>query len=525
MTTKTKCILSAFTLMSLSCAASFAVSADGSLPSEIVYQESFDGSKLPSGWSGAINSIFAQGEGPDGGNCLKFVVEKGKESKTFLASIDLDAEKLSGKAIIIESMVKGENITKPGTQYLGPKVMIHYKTSDSENWIDQPGAKTYGSSDWKKSSLFIRLPSGIRKIDLSVGLQDSAGTFWVGNLKVRAIPQAEAPLSAAISKTPLQKTPALRGVMSGAKLDEPDIKTLADWNVNMMRFQIGNPKRQDVSTPENVDLWLNEQLDKLDKTVPLCKKYGVKILIDLHSGPGMKQTELLNNRLSWTKESQDELVRIWRFMASKYKDEEIVWGYDILNEPREDDYMGENLDWNRLAERVAKAIREIDTVKPIIVEPPPWASPEGFKSFKPIDVSNVIYSVHFYMPGSFTHQGVHGRPTGIVYPGVIEGKKWDKDAMEKALAPVIEFQRKYNVPIYVGEFSVIRWAPGDSGAQWLRDAIEIFEANGWDWSYHAFREYDGWDSEMGSDPADKTRLASTPRKDLLLQYFKLNKKP
>jgi len=42
--------------------------------------------------------------------------------------------------------------------------------------------------------------------------------------------------------------------------------------------------------------------------------------------------------------------------------------------------------------------------------------------------------------------------------------------------------------MYIGEFSAIRWAPDGSAYRYLKDLIDVFEAHGWDWSYHAFRE-------------------------------------
>ena len=93
------------------------------------------------------------------------------------------------------------------------------------------------------------------------------------------------------------------------------------------------------------------------------------------------------------------------------------------------------------------------------------------------------------------------------------------------MAPAIDFQREFNVQIYVGEFSAIRWAPGDSAYVYLRDLIDLFEEYGWDWSYHAYREWDGWSVEHGPDqqnrkPTDKP----TKRKELLLKWFVQNEK-
>jgi hypothetical protein len=85
---------------------------------------------------------------------------------------------------------------------------------------------------------------------------------------------------------------------------------------------------------------------------------------------------------------------------------------------------------------------------------------------------------------------------------------------------------KFNVRIYVGEFSAIRWAPGDSARQWLRDVIEQMEEYRWDWSYHAFREWEGWSVEHGPDRKDTRPAAEpTPRMKLLLDHFSRNQKP
>ena len=98
--------------------------------------------------------------------------------------------------------------------------------------------------------------------------------------------------------------------------------------------------------------------------------------------------------------------------------------------------------------------------------------------------------------------------------------------MEAALAPVVEFQRAYGVRIYIGEFSAIRWAPDDSALRYLEDLIAIFEEHGWDWSYHAFREWSGWSVEHGSDRVDNAPAATpTGRQRLLQRWFALNQKP
>ena len=227
------------------------------------------------------------------------------------------------------------------------------------------------------------------------------------------------------------------------------------------------------------------------------------------------------------KEYQDAFVDTWIKLATKYKDSPMIWGYDLLNEPSETKIPeGQGiLNWRDLTEKTAKAVRKIDPVKPIIIEPAPWGGPEPLDYFEPIDVSNVVYSVHMYKPGQFTHQGVHDNKIGIEYPGKINNVYWDKEKLREALRPAIEFQEDYGVQIYIGEFSAIRWAPNNSAVRYLKDVIDIFEEYQWDWAYHAFREWSGWSVEHGTDKnSEKKSETPTDRELLLRSWFEKNER-
>jgi hypothetical protein len=61
--------------------------------------------------------------------------------------------------------------------------------------------------------------------------------------------------------------------------------------------------------------------------------------------------------------------------------------------------------------------------------------------------------------------------------------------------------------------------------RYLKDLIDIFEAHDWDWSCHAFREWDGWSVEHGPDPQDHARSKTpTSREQLLRSWFAKNVK-
>ena len=103
---------------------------------------------------------------------------------------------------------------------------------------------------------------------------------------------------------------------------------------------------------------------------------------------------------------------------------------------------------------------------------------------------------------------------------------WDKERLRAALQPAIDFQQDFNVHMYVGEFSAIRWAPNDSAFRYLSDLTDLFEEYQWDWSYHAFREWAGWSVEHTTDPKDwKPSPTPTDREKLLRKWFALNQRP
>ena len=146
---------------------------------------------------------------------------------------------------------------------------------------------------------------------------------------------------------------------------------------------------------------------------------------------------------------------------------------------------------------------------------------QEFKALRPLDMKDVIYEVHLYAPMKFTHQGVsQGCPCEPTrWPDAAKG--WNREYLRSILAPVREFQLKYGARIYAGEFSAIAWA--DGAEKWLADAISVFGDYGWDWTYHAFREWNGWSVEHeGPDAQHMTPAADTPRKRALLDGFRGN---
>lgn len=501
-----------------------------SLPrGHVFYQSDFEKSDALKGWSGSAGRLV-----PEGTNQVVLIEQTPSNSQAFaMMQLPLPVEQLRGYVVEFSARVKAEAISKKPNPWNGVKFMVPWTRQDgSKDW---PAVEfESGSFDWRTVAFRVSVPDDARDVQLALGLEQVSGKVWYDDVRVtvyRSLRRTPRP----VATGPVFKGHSLkrlRGAMISPNLSEEDLRVLGqEWNANLIRWQLIRTGRfADSLDLKAYDEWLKGELAKLDRMLPACEKYGLRVALDLHSPPGGKSTSGgyagSDNGLFTDAACQDRFVTLWQEIARKYKDNPVIWGYDLANEPVEAVTTPGLLDWQELAEKTAKAIREIDAERAIIVEPASWGSPDGLLALEPLDVPNVIYSVHMYIPHEFTHQNVHNETSPKVYPGEMGGRKWDKAELQKALQPAIDFQKKYNVHIYIGEFSAIRWAPDNSAYRYLRDVIEICEAHDWDWSYHAFREWDGWSVEHGADRQNRQRATTpTDRETLLRSWYQQNEKP
>ena len=497
-------------------------------PGDLVFQERLEKPLAAQVWSKTPFATWV----PERGSttlCVRVPTEEARGSHMIERSIDL--KPFRGCMLYFTCQVKAEGVSKPPQTYNGVKYMLHFTTAATgPHWFNQDNV--YGSFDWKKVGFAISIPRDATVGTLLLGLQESSGTVWFDDAEARVLLVSEPRPAPPANPGPVFRghdLPRLRGVMSPTEFREQDLRVLGEeWKANLIRWQIqrnwGKPgTARDL---EEYDRWIDGKLDELERVLESCRRHGIRVVIDLHTPPGGRRE---NNDLAIFHERtyQEHFVALWEKIARRYKGHSAVWGYDLINEPTQNEPSPEGLcDYLGTQVRAAKAIRAIDPKTTIFIEAAIWDSADGFVYLQPVAVPNVVYQVHMYWPHQFTHQGVYGSPTGVKYPGEIDGKMCDKEALRKHLQPVRDFQVAYNVHIYVGEFSAIRWAPGQSAANYLRDCIELFEEYGWDWSYHAYREWDGWSVEHGSDPEDKRPTTEpTDRKRLLLEWFARNRRP
>lgn len=465
----------------------------------------------------------------DGRTALRIVSDDPGTSA--LRTFDVPVDELRGKWIYLAADVKSAALTARPQPWNGLKVMLKIDTPGGELW-PQVVSLPDGAFDWKNVSTRILIPADATRLTLHLGLELVAGVAWFDDVRVTLARETLDAAPAAPPDRPIfrgHSLPALRGAMVHPEMTREDLRVFAtQWGGNLIRWQLlyiphDNPPHDYVA----YDRWLERALAKLDDVIRWSRELGVKVVVDLHSPPGghvarAGAVATASGDFWSTPAAQEHFVEVWRRIATRYRDEhDIIWGFDLLNEPDDRTVTPAADDWQALAARAGLAIREIDSARTLIIEPPLSGSAEGFAVFQPLGLANVVYSFHLYAPFNYTHQGVDAPVPPLAYPGVVDGRPWDRAALEASIAPAVAFAQKHRVHLYVGEFSALRWAPGAD--RYLADAIAIFEKHGWDWSYHAYREWHGWNLELGTDRDDLTPTAAPgPRQQAVLLWMRKN---
>jgi hypothetical protein len=435
-----------------------------------------------------------------------------------------------GVEILATGKVRGENIKNVSKGYNGLKFQLYYESAEGSK-THQDAANLKGTFPWTDIGAIAYIPEDARAANLTIGLEECNGTAWFKDIEIRTrkIPVRKPAALLAPDQLTYKKT-TLRGVMSPNQYNAEDFGELKRWNVNCIRWQLGGKP-----SPQGYQQWLARELDDMERALAAAQKNGIGIIVDLHAPPGGRLPDG-TLRLVLEQSAQDEFVTLWENIARRFKDAPALQAYDLVNEPVQTRPSPPPLEnWLGIQVKAARAIRAIDPQTPIIIATDQWNSAQPYKWLNPVDLPNIIYQVHMYYPGAFTHQGLQTdqgiakdknlKNSAVHYPGIIDGKQMDKEALRRCLAPAREFQLANNARIYVGEFSAIRWAPG--AARYLDDCISIFEEYGWDWTYHSFREWAGWSVEHENEPYDIHNHvpATTPtdRLQVLSKYFAKNR--
>lgn len=451
----------------------------------------------------------------DGAPVLRITVPPDKNHGAI--GIPLSPELVAGKKVFFEAEIAYRNVTEPVNEpWNGVKFMVPFQGEDGKRVWPQwggfsPSTPRWGSHARKYTFWSYTFPKGVRSCSLVLGMEGSAGEVEFRNVRFSTKPGAVSIFG--MKEVPKAKyddvlPPRGRGVMSPMvpeRMDEDAFRTLSEWNVNLLRWQLNKAlDSRFPNTPEGYARWVQSQYPVLDRVFDLGRKYGVWIIIDLH----LYQQVGLDSA-----EGRQILTDIWRGLARHCRNQPMLWGYDLLNEPDVSaappslESLGEFEGW------LIRSIRQIDPDTQIIVTAPGGGPGLEFLPIYP--EKNIVYTIHSYWPSQFTHQ-IDKSKALLQWPS--PEKEWDVDGLRNALQRVREFQQKTGARILVGEFSAIRWAPGAD--RYLEDSMRLFEEYDWDWCYHAFREWNGWSVEHSDNPGDDQMDPDNARKRALLQGLK-----
>jgi endoglucanase len=239
-------------------------------------------------------------------------------------------------------------------------------------------------------------------------------------------------------------------------ITEADIHYLKKTGMNSIRI------------PFNYRLFTNENymggndstrgFKYLDRVINWCKKEKLYVLLDMHCAPGGQTGDNIDDGDGYpflfdNKQSQQQCVNIWKRIAAHYKNETIIIGYDLLNEPIA--HYFDKAHFNPLLEplykQMTKAIRQVDKNHLLFLGGAQWDS-----NFEPFGVpfdSKLVYTFHKY---------------------------WTPPTREM-VKDYIDFSNKYNVPIYCGE-------TGENEDAWVETFRKMLDSNAIGWHYWPYKK-------------------------------------
>tara|TARA_B100001989_G_scaffold118647_1_gene83634 strand:+ start:298 stop:2271 length:1974 start_codon:yes stop_codon:yes gene_type:complete len=231
-------------------------------------------------------------------------------------------------------------------------------------------------------------------------------------------------------------------------ITEKDIKYISDNNFNALRI----PLHYRDFSPEFLE-FSTKGFELLDSLITWGNRHSIYLILDMHAAPGAQNTnDFSDSEINGDSElftnytNQRWLASTWKYIANYYKDEAVIAGYDLLNEPAR---AGVANTLRNIYEQTIDSIRAVNQKHIVFIEGN-WYGNDHTGLLPPFDL-NMVYSFHHYIGG-------------------IE----DTLTMYNQYRNGIALQ--YNVPLWVGEF-------GENSNYWGNGIKDFFNRNeiGWSW--------------------------------------------
>lgn len=313
-----------------------------------------------------------------------------------------------------------------------------------------------------------------------------------------------------------------RGQDRQAYFTKKDVEYIAGLGYDHIRLPIDEEQMWDESGNKEV-----EAFELLHNAIKWTQSSHLKVVVDLH----ILRSHHFNaeEKPLWTDpKAQEKFLLLWQDLSSELRQYPVgLVAYELMNEPVADDPE----DWNKLVEKAVKEIRKQEPERKIVIGSNKWQSVGTFDQLRiPEADRNIILSFHFYTPMLITHYkaswtGV-GRYEGPVnYPGqivapediealpadiarIVKGNNgvYNREVLEKLLEKPLAVAKKYNLPLYCGEWGCLSTTPRKARLQWYEDVRHNLEKHNIAW---ANWDYKGGFGIVGQDGRPNEEMIRT----------------
>jgi len=197
---------------------------------------------------------------------------------------------------------------------------------------------------------------------------------------------------------------------------EESYKELSEMGFNSVRFYLNYGLFESDDNPYRYN---EAGFEWIDRNIEQAKKYGIRLLLNMHYPQGGYQSQGNGEELWLNEENQKRLTALWTEIAERYSNEPTILGYGIVNEPvvaveeNADEGLGK---WQKLAQEITDGIRTVDMNHIVFVEKmcavenvstglAEWKTFNDENNYVHIDDNNIVYEFHYYEPHMYTHQG------------------------------------------------------------------------------------------------------------------------
>lgn len=236
----------------------------------------------------------------------------------------------------------------------------------------------------------------------------------------------------------------------------------------------------------------------------LCKKYNLKMIIDIHEVFGYSFDPLKDmdrEKFFYDEMLQERFFKLWENIATRFGNESDIIAFELLNEVvLQKVYKA----WNEVAYKAIQRIRAIAPNTYIIIGGVNYNNVTSVPLLDAPYDDKIVYNFHCYEPFIFTHQKAYwvaGMPSDyeIGYPAPLElyreeSKPYQPEStgaiykenitsigpefFEVLFEDALLTAEKYDVPLYCGEYGVIELAPKEDTKRWLADIHSVFDKYG-----------------------------------------------